>query len=112
MSISISVYDKLNYILDFIVSLHLTYTHRCIEFHPDGNYLFSGTQDMLHVFGWEPVRCYDTFAMGWGKVADMAVANTQLIGAAYSQTNVSVHVVDLSVSYHQLHSKIHHMAGS
>ena len=53
---------------------------------------------MLHVFGWEPVRCYDTFAMGWGKVADMAVANSQLIGAAYNSTNVSVHVVDLSVS--------------
>ncbi|XP_072013551.1 katanin p80 WD40 repeat-containing subunit B1-like [Amphiura filiformis] len=69
---------------------------RCIEFHPDGNYLFSGTQDMMHVFGWEPVRCYDTFAMGWGKVADMAVANTQLIGAAFNQTNVSVHVVDLT----------------
>ena len=71
---------------------------RTLEFHPDGNFLFSGTQDMLHIFGWEPMRCYDTLSMAWGKVSDMSVANSQLIGAAFNQTNISVHVVDLSVS--------------
>lgn len=69
---------------------------RCIKFHPDGNYLFCGSQDYLHVFGWEPVRCFDAFSMSWGKVEDMVVANSQLIGASCHQTNVSLYVVDIN----------------
>lgn len=53
---------------------------------------------MLHAFGWEPIRCFDTFSMGWGKVADTVIASTQLIGASFNATNVSVYVADLSVS--------------
>ncbi|XP_022091936.1 LOW QUALITY PROTEIN: katanin p80 WD40 repeat-containing subunit B1-like [Acanthaster planci] len=68
---------------------------RVLVFHSEGSYLYSGSQDMLHVFGWEPVCCFDTFSMGWGRVADMAVASSQLIGASFNQTNVSVHIVDL-----------------
>ncbi|XP_041455227.1 katanin p80 WD40 repeat-containing subunit B1 [Lytechinus variegatus] len=69
---------------------------RTISFHPDGSYLFCGSQDMLHAFGWEPIRCFDTFSMGWGKVADTIIASTQLIGASFNATNVSVYVADLS----------------
>lgn len=36
--------------------------------------------------------------MGWGKVADTVIASTQLIGASFNATNVSVYVADLSVS--------------
>lgn len=68
---------------------------RCVAFHPDGHSLFSGAQDSMRVYGWEPVRCYDSFSLGWGKVADIAVSSNQLIGASYHQTNVSVWVVDL-----------------
>lgn len=69
---------------------------RSISFHPDGSYLFCSSQDMLHAFGWEPIRCFDTFSMGWGKVADTVIASTQLIGASFNATNVSVYVADLS----------------
>lgn len=68
---------------------------RCITFHPEGLALFSGAQDSMRVYGWEPVRCYDSFSLSWGKVADMAISSSQLIGASFLQTNVSVWVVDL-----------------
>lgn len=32
----------------------------------------------------------------WGKVADLAICNNQLIGVAFSQSNVSSYVVDLT----------------
>lgn len=69
---------------------------RSITFHPEGNHLFCGSLDYLHVFGWEPVRCFDAFPMSWGKVEDMVVANSQLICASYHQTNVSIYVVDMT----------------
>ena len=53
--------------------------HRCVAFHPDGHSLFSGAQDSMRVYGWEPVRCYDSFSLGWGKVADIAVSSNQLV---------------------------------
>ena len=34
--------------------------------------------------------------MGWGKVVDIGIAQNQLIGATFSQTNVSTFVVDIS----------------
>ncbi|XP_071813788.1 katanin p80 WD40 repeat-containing subunit B1-like isoform X2 [Apostichopus japonicus] len=69
---------------------------RSITFHPEGNNLFCGSTDYLHVFGWEPVRCFDAFPMSWGKVEDMVVSNSQLIGASCHQTNVSIYVVDIN----------------
>ena len=57
--------------------------------------MFSGTQDNLNVHGWEPSKCYDTLYMNWGRVADIAVASQQLIGASYLQSHVSIFVVDL-----------------
>lgn len=45
--------------------------------------------------GWEPSKCFDTLYMNWGRVADIAVASQQLIGASYLQSHVSIFVVDL-----------------
>ncbi|XP_074646199.1 katanin p80 WD40 repeat-containing subunit B1-like [Tubulanus polymorphus] len=72
---------------------------KTIQFHPDGTCLYAGSHDVLKVYGWEPTRCFDSIAMGWGKVADIAIAHSvkqsQLIGATFNSTNVSTFVVDL-----------------
>ena len=34
---------------------------------------------MLKVYGWEPASCFDTLPMGWGKIADIAIAQNQLV---------------------------------
>ncbi|XP_047739783.1 katanin p80 WD40 repeat-containing subunit B1 isoform X2 [Hyalella azteca] len=68
---------------------------RAVCFDPSGEHLYAGCPDVLRLYGWEPARTIDTLAMGWGKVADLAVANTQLIGASYQGTNVSLYVVEL-----------------
>ncbi|KAK7500270.1 hypothetical protein BaRGS_00008493 [Batillaria attramentaria] len=68
---------------------------RSIAFHPDGVCLYSGCKDTLKVYGWEPIRCYDTVSVAWGDVCDMSIANTQLLGASFYKTNVSAFVVDL-----------------
>lgn len=52
---------------------------RSVVFHPDGACVFGGSTDLLKVYGWEPSRCLDSVNMGWGKVADMAMAQTQLV---------------------------------
>ncbi|KAF6077860.1 katanin regulatory subunit B1 [Phyllostomus discolor] len=69
---------------------------RSILFNPDGCCLYSGCQDSLRVYGWEPERCFDVVPVSWGKVADLAVCNNQLIGVAFAQSNVSSYVVDLT----------------
>uniref|UniRef100_UPI003AABA3DC katanin p80 WD40 repeat-containing subunit B1 isoform X2 n=1 Tax=Centroberyx gerrardi TaxID=166262 RepID=UPI003AABA3DC len=69
---------------------------RCVLFSPDGGCLFSGAVDSLRVYGWEPDRCFDVVPVGWGKVADLAVCNQQLIGVSHQLTNVSSYVVDLT----------------
>lgn len=55
------------------------YLFRCIAFHPEGHSLFSGAQDSMRVYGWEPVRCYDSFSLAWGKVSDIAISSSQLV---------------------------------
>lgn len=52
---------------------------RCIYFNPDGECIYSGSQDLLKVYSWEPGRTRDTLVMGWGKVADIATAQNQLV---------------------------------
>lgn len=52
---------------------------RSVLFNPDGCCLYSGCQDSLRVYGWEPERCFDVVLVGWGKVADLAVCNDQLV---------------------------------
>ncbi|KAM4602550.1 katanin p80 WD40 repeat-containing subunit B1 isoform 2-T2 [Polymixia lowei] len=69
---------------------------RCILFSPDGCCLYSGAVDFLRVYGWEPDRCFDVVPVGWGKVADLAICNHQLIGLSHHLTNVSSYVVDLT----------------
>ncbi|XP_076143193.1 katanin p80 WD40 repeat-containing subunit B1 isoform X1 [Alosa pseudoharengus] len=69
---------------------------RCVAFSPDGGCLFSGSVDTLRVYGWEPDRCFDVVPVGWGKVADLAICNNQLIGVSSSQCTVSSYVVDLN----------------
>uniref|UniRef100_A0A8C0QQZ8 Katanin p80 WD40 repeat-containing subunit B1 n=1 Tax=Chelonoidis abingdonii TaxID=106734 RepID=A0A8C0QQZ8_CHEAB len=69
---------------------------RCVLFNPDGCCLYSGYQDSLRVYGWEPERCFDVVLVTWGKVADLSICNNQLIGVSVSQSTVSSFVVDLS----------------
>lgn len=54
---------------------------RSVLFNPDGCCLYSGCQDSLRVYGWEPERCFDVVLVSWGKVADLAVCNDQLVRA-------------------------------
>ncbi|ESO90828.1 hypothetical protein LOTGIDRAFT_191659 [Lottia gigantea] len=65
-------------------------------FHPEGKCLYAGAEDSLKVYGWEPYVCYDSVPLVWGAVSDISFRQDQLIGVAFSQLNVSVHVVDLS----------------
>uniref|UniRef100_A0A669R5E2 Katanin p80 WD40 repeat-containing subunit B1 n=1 Tax=Phasianus colchicus TaxID=9054 RepID=A0A669R5E2_PHACC len=69
---------------------------RCVLFNPDGCCLYGGYQDSLRVYGWEPERCFDVVLVNWGKVADLAICNNQLIGGSFAQSTVSSFVVDLS----------------
>uniref|UniRef100_A0A8K9UIV0 Katanin p80 WD40 repeat-containing subunit B1 n=1 Tax=Oncorhynchus mykiss TaxID=8022 RepID=A0A8K9UIV0_ONCMY len=68
----------------------------CLAFNLDGCCLYSGAVDSLRVYGWEPERCFDVVPVGWGKVADLAICNHQLIGVSYNLANVSSYVVDLT----------------
>ncbi|CAI5951666.1 unnamed protein product [Closterium sp. NIES-65] len=49
----------------------------------------------LQVWGWEPVRCFDTVSVGWSKVADVSIHDGRLYGASFSHTCVSLWHVDL-----------------
>nr|CAD7446953.1 unnamed protein product [Timema bartmani] len=68
---------------------------RCIYFSQGGECLFTGSQDVLRVYGWEPARLYDIVPVGWGRIQDIATAQNQLIGASFHMTNVLLCVVDL-----------------
>lgn len=57
-------------------------------FDPAGDHLYAGCPDVLRLYGWEPARTLDTLAMGWGRVVDLAVANTQLVGGGWSEWNL------------------------
>ena len=72
--------DKLAY--DHGCSDHFKFDNfccRCIFYHPDGLCLYSGAVDMMKVYSWEPAACHDSVALGWSKVADMAIAQNQLV---------------------------------
>uniref|UniRef100_A0A8D8Y6B5 Katanin p80 WD40 repeat-containing subunit B1 n=2 Tax=Cacopsylla melanoneura TaxID=428564 RepID=A0A8D8Y6B5_9HEMI len=72
-------------------------TIRCLTFSEGGECLLAGDSEGLKVYGWEPARQYDAQPMGWGKVQDLAVTGTQLIGASFHLTNTSIHILDLSL---------------
>ncbi|XP_053402065.1 katanin p80 WD40 repeat-containing subunit B1-like isoform X2 [Mercenaria mercenaria] len=82
---------------------------RCLYFHPDGTCVYSGVKDFLKVYGWEPTQCYDSVPITWGEVADMSLAQNQLIGASFSKTNVSTFVIDLKRI--QPHGGVPHQEG-
>lgn len=96
---------------------------KSICFHPDGLCIYAASQDTLKVYGWEPVCCYDSLSMGWGNVADIAMAHNQLIGAMFSQSNVSTFVADVQriqplggpphnpIQYPSLQSPVVHVSG-
>ena len=46
---------------------------RAVSFAEDGQCLFSGGQDCMRAYGWEPSTCYESMSIGWGKIQDMAV---------------------------------------
>ncbi|KAK3580317.1 hypothetical protein CHS0354_003552 [Potamilus streckersoni] len=68
---------------------------RCLYFHPDGMCIFGGSSNLMKVYGWEPVVCQDSVPIGWGEVAEIASGQNQIIGASFSQTNVSTYVIDM-----------------
>lgn len=55
---------------------------RCLTFSADGGRLFSGHADVLGACAWEPERWLDTVTVGWGRVADLALCNQQLVRMA------------------------------
>ncbi|KYB27617.1 Katanin p80 WD40 repeat-containing subunit B1-like protein [Tribolium castaneum] len=76
---------------------------RCLCFNPDGERLFVGLRDYLKVVGWEPNRLFDSVMVNWSGVADISIAQNQLVGASFHLTNVQVYVVDLN-KVHPLNS--------
>lgn len=69
---------------------------RTICFHPEGLCLFSGGNDSLRAYAWEPCLCYDAQTLAWGKVSDMSFSSNQLIGASFLSTNISVWVASMT----------------
>lgn len=64
---------------------------RSVLFNPDGCCLYSGCQDSLRVYGWEPERCFDVVLVNWGKVADLAICNNQLVRKPPSTLSPRLH---------------------
>lgn len=54
-------------------------------FHSKENCLYSAGVDFLKVYGWEPSRCFDSVAVGWGRPADIAAVDTQLVSQISDQ---------------------------
>uniref|UniRef100_A0A146LI69 Katanin p80 WD40 repeat-containing subunit B1 n=1 Tax=Lygus hesperus TaxID=30085 RepID=A0A146LI69_LYGHE len=71
---------------------------RCLLFSNSGDVLFSGANDMLRVYGWEPARTIRIKPVPWGKVRDMAIslADDKVIAASFHSTNVSIWVIETS----------------
>eukprot|EP00730_Choanoeca_flexa_P016469 TRINITY_DN7786_c0_g1_i1.p1 TRINITY_DN7786_c0_g1~~TRINITY_DN7786_c0_g1_i1.p1 ORF type:complete len:709 (+),score=84.60 TRINITY_DN7786_c0_g1_i1:76-2202(+) len=72
---------------------------RTIAFDPEGAALYSGARDSMRCYAWEPEATLDAFTLGWGKVADMHVQDTEgtaLVGASCHRESVCVWLVDLN----------------
>ena len=69
-----------------------------LSFHPkNNNLLYGASHNTLNVYDGAQAECYDSHHVGWGYVADMAISQEQLIGATFSQTNVTQFVVQLQM---------------
>uniref|UniRef100_A0A803LLA4 Katanin p80 WD40 repeat-containing subunit B1 homolog n=1 Tax=Chenopodium quinoa TaxID=63459 RepID=A0A803LLA4_CHEQI len=67
-----------------------------LTFHPDGRTLFSGYDNNLKVYSWEPVICHDSVDMGWSTLGDLCIHEGKVIGCSYYRNSVGVWVADLS----------------
>ncbi|XP_048335425.1 katanin p80 WD40 repeat-containing subunit B1 homolog KTN80.2 isoform X2 [Ziziphus jujuba] len=70
---------------------------RAIAFHPDGRTLFSGLDESLKVYSWEPVICHDSVDMGWSTLGDLCIHDGKLLGCSYYRNSVGVWVADISL---------------
>ncbi|KAH9748523.1 Katanin p80 WD40 repeat-containing subunit B1 [Citrus sinensis] len=69
---------------------------RAITFHPDGRTLFSGFDDNLKVYSWEPVICHDSVEMGWSTLGDLCINDGKLLGCSFYRNSVGIWVADVS----------------
>lgn len=70
---------------------------RSLHFSAGGECLYAGATDTLRVYAWEPARTITSLHIPWGKVQDIATADTKLIGASFHLANVSLWVVDTTL---------------
>ncbi|XP_062161285.1 katanin p80 WD40 repeat-containing subunit B1 homolog KTN80.1-like isoform X2 [Alnus glutinosa] len=70
---------------------------RAITFHPDGRTLFSGVEDSLKVYSWEPVICHDAVDMGWSTLGDLCIHDEKLLACTYYQNSIGVWAADISL---------------
>ncbi|XP_022954653.1 katanin p80 WD40 repeat-containing subunit B1 homolog [Cucurbita moschata] len=69
---------------------------RAITFHPDGRTLFSGLDESLKVYSWEPVICHDSVDMGWSTLGDLCIHDGKLLSCSFYRSSVGVWVADIS----------------
>ncbi|GAY34411.1 hypothetical protein CUMW_011290 [Citrus unshiu] len=69
---------------------------RAITFHPDGRTLFSGFDDNMKVYSWEPVICHDSVEMGWSTLGDLCINDGKLLGCSFYRNSVGIWVADVS----------------
>jgi len=70
---------------------------RRVCFSDDGRALLAGGEDVLKVWGWEPVRCFEVAEVRWSKLADMVVMPDQrLLSGSTREALVATWSVDLS----------------
>ncbi|KAH9611837.1 hypothetical protein KSS87_019516 [Heliosperma pusillum] len=69
---------------------------RAVTFHPDGRTLFSGYDNNLKVYSWEPVICHDAINMGWSTLGDICINDGKLIGCSYYRNSIGVWIADAS----------------
>ncbi|KAK1378834.1 Katanin p80 WD40 repeat-containing subunit B1-like [Heracleum sosnowskyi] len=70
---------------------------RSIAFHPEGKTLFSGLDDCLKVYSWEPVVCHDTVDLGWSTLRDLCIQDGKVLGGSYHQNSVGIWLTDTSL---------------
>ncbi|BES88419.1 Katanin P80 [Nesidiocoris tenuis] len=71
---------------------------RCMLFSNNGDMLYSGASDYLHVYGWEPARTLMSKVVPWGRVRDMALSLTEdkVMAASFHSSSVSIWVIETS----------------
>ncbi|CAK9327410.1 unnamed protein product [Citrullus colocynthis] len=70
---------------------------RAITFHPDGRTLFSGLDESLKVYSWEPLICHDSIDMGWSTLGDLCIHDGKLLSCSFYRNSVGVWVADVAL---------------